>query len=371
MDEQKFWISKIAVEYTEKEEQLKTQYERDRAELNAEWIEFDKGEFKRTGNVNSDNSHYPQRMAGLEEEFERNLEKLHEEAEWWKSNWEIYRIKPPSLDITPRKNKPTPKAVVEEPLRQEAASVGSVEPRRAARAVSPLELDGLPWATSYEQANRGKQGSSLWKIAVAAAVCIPIIVLALLLAIPWSTFYALDDYDSVPKYNIYDYDEGALTSEEIDEIFMNEYGHPYYRTDQKENEMLSVSAVQAELDTINEVLDFGDVYREGYFDCSEMATFLEYYFENQCGWDTYIIVGDSNMGPHAWVYMEDEYGNYVHVESTDLFVIDSYNWEMYEYTMEATYGNVSSLCASHNYVSDEWDWWNTRYAPTLGPLGYD
>jgi hypothetical protein len=351
VDQRAFWRSKIIAEYAEKQKRLNAEYDRKRAELIDELHNLSKSDFERTGRIPVHDPKYAGRLEKLKREFEHKREQLQRNCVQCEENWQAYRQKPPRLDVEHKA--PVPVA------RETRCEVPE-------RLRSPIPCD-VP--------ERDGGGSGAWKYAILLLVLIPLLAFVLVLR-PSSPFHGLmndpsPNYDAVPNYDVPQYnDTTALVM--LDEIFVSNYGHSYYRTTPVGNEGLSINAVHIELDSIKSSVDFGSdsVYDVDYFDCSEMSAFLEYYFENKCGWDTYVLVGDTTRGHHAWVYIEDEYGNYVHVESTGLFVIDNYNWDWFQYTRSETHGTISSLYVSSYNSWQEWDWWNTRYASELQSLGY-
>lgn len=117
-------------------------------------------------------------------------------------------------------------------------------------------------------------------------------------------------------------------------------------------------------------LNFYDVYKEDYFDCSEMSAYLEWYFERN-GYKTDIVIGhtetlSTNNSPlsHAWVRVHGENNSLIMVEATCCEVLPQF-WYDSEYHEEMSFSNIYK---SDNtlFGIDEFDWWNTSYADQLG-----
>lgn len=112
-------------------------------------------------------------------------------------------------------------------------------------------------------------------------------------------------------------------------------------------------------------LDFYDVYRENYFDCSEMSSYLEWYFERS-GYKTDIVIGHTGNGSrlsHAWVRIHGENNSLIMVEATCCEVLPQY-WYESEYHEEMSLSNIYKT-DNTLFCIDEFDWWNTSYADQL------
>ena len=107
----------------------------------------------------------------------------------------------------------------------------------------------------------------------------------------------------------------------------------------------SLAALQSSLDAIPLP---PHVYKEGQYDCSQMAAYAEYHLENK-GYKTTISVSDTHQ--HAWVTVHGIIGHRdVDVECTRGFFIDDDRYEV-----EKSFNTIYEVIENDN--PKEWDWW--------------
>jgi cell division protein FtsB len=100
-------------------------------------------------------------------------------------------------------------------------------------------------------------------------------------------------------------------------------------------------------------------YREGTFDCSEMAAYLERQLELE-GFHTKIAIGNCpfSVGRHAWLLVEAIAGKYMPVEPTTYRMVKWDNPYFNNYfKYERTFESIKEALA-YNY--ENFDWWETR-----------
>ena len=112
--------------------------------------------------------------------------------------------------------------------------------------------------------------------------------------------------------------------------------------------------VQCHLNYIRENIDFAEVYEYGYFDCSEMSAYLEWYFE-ELGANAVICT----TSDHAWVRLEQLYNQDVNIESTGLYITFDPAWSQ----ETSKYNSIHNIVFKHDY-----NWWDTEYAEVLKSL---
>jgi len=151
----------------------------------------------------------------------------------------------------------------------------------------------------------------------------------------------------------------------LDQEFMRRYGHPYYNSTQQEQTKIEIEKLEDLLGNIEKQVQFTEKYEEDYFDCSEMAVYLEYYLERN-GYQASIFASASLE--HGWV-MVFSTGGWIPIETTNLFIPTPTNCE--DYSMysepEERYDSLGVYWDSFHTMS-ELDWWETKYADTLEKL---
>ena len=108
--------------------------------------------------------------------------------------------------------------------------------------------------------------------------------------------------------------------------------------------------------------DFGDIYDEGHFDCSEMSSYLWYYFTYKCHYKTYLVIGDNGAVKDAcWILIQSK-SSTILVESTILQIVKTNRNEYNEYIK---FSGIRFLIAINR---GQFDWWNSPYSDTLNQL---
>lgn len=96
-------------------------------------------------------------------------------------------------------------------------------------------------------------------------------------------------------------------------------------------------------------------YEADIFDCTEMSAFLERWLENR-GFHTYIVGGEYEGEPHAWVKVEVAPQKYVLVETTAVSVVmnkDEFNKYHRTNQYETIYDALERCQTAY-------DWWNVK-----------
>jgi hypothetical protein len=121
----------------------------------------------------------------------------------------------------------------------------------------------------------------------------------------------------------------------------------------------SKDTLAAVLRTIQEYSNFIDLYKEGVFDCSEMASLVETTLE-QYGFEACIVVGPCPWSPeeqeHAWCLVKDpSNGELFPLECTTLEIPHEnyYNYFLYD----RRFNDIYEAC---EYSYDNFDWWNSE-----------
>ena len=163
----------------------------------------------------------------------------------------------------------------------------------------------------------------------------------------------------------------ARSTQELDEQFANKLGHPYYTEQTPRGTTTSTIPVGAGLQQIRATVDFQNVYKIHYFDCSEMSAYLEYYFEN-VGYDAKIVFGTAGTygAGHAWVIVYAGTEEF-RIEPTSLAVISSYEYGASGYSMDSIYDSIYGIEKDWSGNLTEWDWWNTEYVGKLAELPFE
>ncbi len=97
-------------------------------------------------------------------------------------------------------------------------------------------------------------------------------------------------------------------------------------------------------------------YSEGYFDCSEIAAYMEWALEN-AGFHTVLLCGDSPTGGgrHAWLLVEAGENRYMPVEATIPKVVlwDDKHFDDY-FARDYSYDDITQAITAGR---TEFDWW--------------
>jgi len=159
----------------------------------------------------------------------------------------------------------------------------------------------------------------------------------------------------------------------LNEQFMVRYGHKYYSPIQPRQPEVEIQKILGDLEEllggIEEQLQFSQKYEEGYFDCSEMSSYIEYFLERH-GYQASTFTNSD----HAWVMVYST-GGWMPIEATTLFMPTHANNEGYSiysepenrYDSIGEYfnGPSSNFGVEYRERLDYLDWWETRYADEL------
>ncbi len=147
----------------------------------------------------------------------------------------------------------------------------------------------------------------------------------------------------------------------LDQLFLQRYGHHYYSSSQYEQP--EIDKLESLLKEVESHVPFGKVgvYKEDYFDCSEMSAYIEYYLE-QKGYQASIFIIPNE---HAWVMVYTTEG-WIPIETTNLFIATPTNCKNFSMYSEAgsRYDSIGEIWDEVENIS-EFDWWDTCYADEL------